>query len=188
MITECFDLPILDWIAAHLRCGFLDRLMPAITRLGDAGILWILLAALFLCLPKYRKAGLTMAVSLLVGLLICNVTLKPLVARIRPFDYQLLHFGKEIPLLIPKPQDFSFPSGHTNASFAAAMALLLYHRKAGIPAMILAFLIAFSRLYLYVHYPTDVLTSVLLGVGVAYLANFLVNKGNTLYKLKIQNR
>ena len=188
MITEAFDLPILDWIAAHIYCPFLDFLMPAITRLGDAGILWILLAALFLCLPKYRKAGLTMVFSLLLGLLICNVTLKPLVARIRPFDYQLLHFGKEIPLLIPKPRDFSFPSGHTNASFAAAMALLLHDRKPGIPAMILAALIAFSRLYLYVHYPTDVLTSVLLGVGVAYLANFLVNKGNTLYKLKIQNR
>jgi undecaprenyl-diphosphatase len=182
MITERFDLPILDWIAAHLRCGFLDRLMPAITHLGDAGILWILLAVLFLCLPKYRKAGLTMAVSLLVGLLICNATLKPLVARMRPFDYQLLHFGKEIPLLIPKPRDFSFPSGHTNASFAAAMALLLHHRKTGIPAMILAFLIAFSRLYLYVHYPTDVIASVILGIGLAFLGKFLVQKGYDLYE------
>ena len=188
MITEAFDLPILDWIVEHLRCAVLDRLMPSITHLGDAGILWILLAVLFLCLPKYRKAGLTMVFSLLVGLLICNVTLKPLVARIRPFDYQLLHFGKEIPLLIPKPQDFSFPSGHTNASFAAAMALLLHNRKLGIPAMILAALIAFSRLYLYVHYPTDVLTSVILGIGIAYLANFLVNKGTTLYENKYQNR
>ena len=180
MITEHFDLPILDWIAEHLRCGFWDTLMPAVTHLGDAGILWILLAVLFLCLPKYRKAGLTMAVSLLLGLLICNVTLKPLVARIRPFDYVLTCFGREIPLLIAKPTDFSFPSGHTNASFAAATALLLQNRRLGIPAMILAALIAFSRLYLYVHYPTDVLASVLLGTATAFLATFLVNKGQAL--------
>ena len=188
MITERFDLPILDWIAEHLRCSLLDALMPAITHLGDAGILWIVLAVLFLILPKYRKAGLTMAVSLLIGLLVCNVTLKPLVARMRPFDYQLLHFGKEIPLLIARPHDFSFPSGHTNASFAAAVALLLHHRRLGICAMLPAVLIAFSRLYLYVHYPTDVLTSVILGSGTAFLAYFLVNKGTTLYENKYQNR
>ena len=188
MITEAFDLPILDWIAGHLRCSLLDFLMPAITHLGDAGILWIGLSILFLCLRKYRKAGLTMAVSLLIGLLVCNVTLKPLVARMRPYDYQLTHFGREIQLLISKPHDFSFPSGHTNASFAAATALLLRNRKLGLPAMILAALIAFSRLYLYVHYPTDVLTSVILGIGIADLANFLVNKGTTLYENKYQNR
>ena len=180
MITENFDLPILDWITEHLYCDFLDFLMPAITHLGDSGILWIAIAAICICIPKYRKAGLTMAVSLLMGLLICNVTLKPLVARIRPFDY----VGKEIALLIPKPHDFSFPSGHTNASFAAATALLLHHRKIGIPAMILAVLIAFSRLYLYVHYPTDVLASVALGISLAFLAHFLVNKGTALYEHK----
>ena len=183
MITETFDLPILDWIAEHLHCDFLDFLMPAITHLGDAGILWISLAAMLLCLPKYRKAGLTMAAALVLGLLICNVTLKPLVARIRPFDYG----GKEIVLLIPKPQDFSFPSGHTNASFAAATALLLHHRKEGICAMILAALIAFSRLYLYVHYPTDVLSSILLGAATAFLATFLVNKGIALTHNKHKN-
>ena len=184
MITEMFDLPILDWIAQALRCPALDAIFPVITHLGDAGAVWILLAAVLLCIPKHRKTGLTMAVALLFGLLVCNLTLKPLIARIRPFDYQLLHFGKEIPLLIPAPTDFSFPSGHTNASFAAATALLLHDRKLGIPAMIMAALIAFSRLYLYVHYPTDVLASIVLGAGMALLANHFVSKGYALYKDK----
>lgn len=184
MITEYFDLPILDWIRDHLQSPLLDGIMPAITHLGDAGGIWILASIALLIFPKYRKAGLTMAVSLLLGLLVCNLTLKPLVARMRPFDYQLLHFGKAIPLLIPKPTDFSFPSGHTNASFAAAMALLLWHRKEGVFAMILAALIAFSRLYLYVHYPTDVLFSILLGTAVAVLAKYLVTKGDTFYTNK----
>ena len=173
MITEWFDLPILDGIATYFRCPLLDRWMPAITHLGDAGWIWILLAATLIALPKYRKAGCTMALALLLGLLACNVTLKPLVARIRPFDYQLLHFGKQIPLLIQAPTDFSFPSGHTNASFAAATALWLNHRKPGIPALLLAALIAFSRLYLYVHYPTDVLAAVLLGICAAFAAKIL---------------
>ncbi len=184
MITTAFDLPILDWIAETLRCPVLDAVMPAITHLADAGALWILLAAVLLCSPKHRRTGLTMALALLLGLLACNVLLKPLVQRMRPFDYQLLHFGRDIPLLIAPPADFSFPSGHTNASFAAATALLLRNRKWGIPALILAALIGFSRLYLYVHYPTDVLTGAVLGSCMALAANPLVSKGYALYDHK----
>ncbi len=185
MITQIFDLPILEWIARNLHSPLLDSLMTAITHLGDKGAVWLLWAAVLLAFPKYRKAGVTMVLALLVGLVVCNLTLKPLVARIRPFDYQLAHFGKEISLLIPAPTDYSFPSGHTNASFAAATALLLHNRKMGIPAMILAVLIAFSRLYLYVHYPTDVLAAVVLGAGAALAATDLVNKGYAL--MNIQN-
>lgn len=173
-LAENFDLPILDWIAQHLHCGFLDKVMPVITAFGNGGIFWIALAVLLIILPKYRKAGLSMGLALLMGLLVCNLTLKPLVGRIRPYDYQLEHFGKTISLLIATPHDFSFPSGHTIASFEGATALLLYDRKLGIPAMVLAVLIAFSRLYLYVHYVTDVLASVVLGVGFALLAAWLV--------------
>lgn len=183
-LAESFDLPILEWIAANLYCPFLDAVMPVITLLGDAGIFWIAIAALFLFIPKYRKIGLSMGAALVIGLLICNVTLKPLVQRIRPYDYQLKHFGKTISLLIAAQHDFSFPSGHTIASFEAATVLLIHNRKLGIPAMILAVLIAFSRLYLYVHYPTDVLASVVLGIGIAFLGNFLVQKGYALYEAK----
>ena len=174
--AEHFDLPILDWIAAHLQCGFLDKVMPVVTALGNGGIFWIVLALVLMIIPKYRKAGFSMALALIMGLVVCNLTLKPLVARMRPYDYQLEHFGKTIALLVATPHDFSFPSGHTIASFEGAAALLIHDRKLGIPAMVLAVLVAFSRLYLYVHYPTDVLASILLGVGFAFLGSFIVKK------------
>ena len=180
MITEQFDLPILRWIAAHLHSPFGDAIMPAVTFLGDGGWIWIVLALALLCIPQYRKTGLTMATALLMGLVVCNLILKPLVGRMRPFDYEFLHFGNLIQLLIEAPTDFSFPSGHTIASVEAAAVLLLHDKRLGIPASILAFLIACSRLYLYVHYPTDVLASVALGIGIAYLANRFINKGYPL--------
>lgn len=175
--AEHFDLPILDWIAETLHCNFLDFLMPLITVLGNAGIFWIVVAVVLLLIPKYRKIGLGMGAALIIGLLVCNITLKPLIARPRPYDYQLTHFGKTIQLLIARPHDFSFPSGHTLASFEGATVLLIGNKKMGIPAMVLACLIAFSRMYLYVHYPTDVLVSVVLGVAFGFLGNWLVKKG-----------
>ena len=184
LMAEGFDLPILEWIAENIHCAFLDTVMPLITMLGDAGIFWIALSVLFLLFPKYRKIGLGMGAALLMGVLVCNVTMKPLFARIRPYDYQLEHFGRTIQLLVATPHDFSFPSGHTLASFEAATVLLINNRKLGIPAMILAVLIAFSRLYLYVHYPTDVIFSVFMGIGFAFLGNFLVKKGFAAYEAK----
>ena len=171
-----FDLPVLDWMAENLRCGFLDAVMPMITHLGDAGIFWIVLAAALILLPKTRRVGLSMGVALLIGLVVCNLTLKPLMARMRPYDYQLTHFGREIFLLIAAPHDYSFPSGHTLASFEGAIVLFLYCKKWGIPALILASLIAFSRLYLYVHYPTDVVFSLVLALGIAIFAKWAVEK------------
>ena len=179
-----FDLPILEWIQENVANGFLDFLMPIITIFGDAGIFWIACAAVMLIFPKTRKTGLAMGVALVMGLLVCNICLKPLVARMRPLVYEveilgnsaadLLHSGQ---LLVGKPSDFSFPSGHTIASFEAAGVLMLNNKKLGIPALVLAILIAFSRMYLFVHYPTDVLASVVLGALFAILANYLVKKG-----------
>ena len=176
MMAEGFDLPILDWIAANLWNPALDWLMPKITVLGDAGIFWIACAVILMLIPKTRKAGFSMGLALLMGVILCNMTLKPLVGRIRPYDYQLEHFGKTIELLVGAQHDFSFPSGHTIASFEAAFALLLHNKKLGIPAMILAVLIAFSRMYLYVHYPTDVIFSIILGTAFAFLGNYLAHK------------
>ena len=181
-LAEHFDLPILNWIAANLWCPFLDAVMPVITLLGDAGIFWIAIAVVLLFFPKTRKMGLGMGAALLMGLVVCNLMLKPMIARIRPYDYQLEHFGVTIKLLIDAQHDFSFPSGHTIASFEAATVILLHNKKFGIPAMVLACLIAFSRLYLYVHYPTDVIASVILGIGLAFLGKFLVQKGYGLYE------
>ncbi len=176
MLAESFDLPVLDWIAANLYCDFLDVAMPIITMFGDDGIFWIAVALILMATKKYRKAGFAMGAAMMIGLLVCNVTLKPLVGRIRPYDYQWEVFGKEILLLTERMHDYSFPSGHTIASFEACTALMIHDKKLGIPATVLAVLIGFSRLYLYLHYPTDVLFSIAAGIAIAYLGNWLVNK------------
>ena len=173
-IAIAFDLPILDWIQSHLQCAFLDFIMPIITLFGEDGIFWIAWAVLLLLIPKQRKTGLAMAIALVMGLVVCNMTLKPLVQRIRPYDLQD-QLGVTISLLIEAQHDFSFPSGHTIASFEACTVLMLSNKKMGIPATIIAVLVAFSRLYLYVHYLTDVLAAMVLGILFGFIACWIVN-------------
>lgn len=175
-LAEGFDLPILDWIAQYLHCGFLDTVMPLITKLGNKGIFFIAVSLLLMLFPRYRKTALAMLTALAMGAVVCNIIMKPGFARMRPFDYQFTHFGRTIPLLISAPKDFSFPSGHTMASFETATALVLGSRKLGIPALVIACLIAFSRLYLYVHYPSDVIVSLFMGIGFGILAHYLTKK------------
>ena len=158
---------ILDAIAA-LRCGALDALMPLISRLSDSGAIWIFLGLVLLCIPAQRKLGMQVWLALLLSVLVCNVLLKNVVARERPFE--LL---EGIQLIINAPHDFSFPSGHSSASFAAASVLLFRRWRWAIPAIVLAALTAFSRLYLYVHFPTDVLAGIALGIVLGYLATKL---------------
>lgn len=165
------DLAILDFIRNNITNPVLDVFMKIVTGSGEFGIIWI--AAIILCLAfrKTRKAGVAMAVAMVIGLIICNATLKPLVARPRPFT-----FREGLELLIAAPTDFSFPSGHTVSSFAAATGLFIYHRRLGIVALVWALLMAFSRLYMYVHYPTDVIAGMLLGILCAVMAALLVNR------------
>ena len=171
-----FDLPILDWIQANLQSSILDTSMPIITLLGDAGIFWIAWSVLLLLFPKTRKTGLGMGFALMMGLVVCNIVLKPLIARPRPYDFQEEQFGIFIKLLIERQHDFAFPSGHTIASFEAATVLLINSKLMGIPALILAILIAFSRMYLYVHYPTDVIFSVFAGILFGIIGNLIAKK------------
>jgi len=188
-LAVSFDLPILDWIAANLWCPALDIAMPIITVLGDAGIFWICVSVLLMFFKKYRKIGLGMAFAMVMGLVVCNMILKPGVARIRPYDFKELYQSQVIPLLIEKQHDFAFPSGHTIASFEACTVLMLGDKKLGIPATLLAILIAFSRLYLYVHYPTDVIASVILGTIfgiIGYLMATKIHISNPFKKGKFQ--
>lgn len=166
-----FDLPILEWIQANLRNPVMDEVWKIITLFGDAGIFWILCGVILLVLPKTRKTGLAVLIALVLGVVVCNVTLKPLIGRIRPYDFQMQNYGKEITLLVSAQHDFSFPSGHTIASFEACVAMLLNDKRLGIPATVLAFLVAFSRLYLYVHYPSDVIFSFFAGILFAFIGN-----------------
>lgn len=166
-----FDFAILDFIRENIANPLLDVIMKIVTISGDAGMIWI--AAIILCLifKRTRKAGVCMAVAMILVLLICNLTLKPIVARPRPFSLR-----EDIELIIAAPKDFSFPSGHTLSSFAAATGLFIYHKKLGIAALVWAILIAFSRLYMYVHYPTDILAGIVMGIICAVIGMLLVNK------------
>lgn len=171
------ELQILD-VLQTIHNPVLDIIMCAITRLGDAGIIWILLCIVLLILPKTRKSGVVLMAALLVDLVVCNVILKPLVHRIRPFDVKT-----GIELLVKRPTDYSFPSGHTAASVASVMALYLAgEKKIWVPALVLAVLIAFSRLYLYVHYPTDVLGGMIIGIAAGAIGYWLVKKVQELIK------
>ena len=173
------DLSILDWIQTHLRCDFLDRVVPWITALGEFGAIWILLALVLLISPRTRKLGLAVAFALVLDLIFCNVIIKPLVARPRPFTLR-----PEIELLIQAPKDFSFPSGHTAASFAAAGALFFSKNRGWIPALILALAIAFTRLYLYVHFPSDVICGALLGILCGAAGAVLMKTSCNFYKAR----
>ena len=165
------EIQILNLIQ-NLRTPLGDIIVPFITRLGNAGIIWIILTLVLLLIPKTRKTGVIMTVALLVDLVLCNLLLKNLVARTRPFDV-----NTAVQLLIEKPQDYSFPSGHTAASFASVTALYLAgEKKMWKAALVLAVLIALSRLYLYVHYPTDIIGGVIFGSLSGYLGYKIVEQ------------
>lgn len=171
-IIQNADISILLYIQEHIRKEWMNGFWRAITFLGDGGWFWILLAVVLLIMKKTRKAGAAAAIALVIGALITNVCLKNMVARVRPYDT----YSALIPI-VTKPIDWSFPSGHTCASFASAFVYFrLLPKKYGIPALVLACMIAFSRLYLGVHYPTDVLVGFLIGLLASVLAAWMVRR------------
>ena len=170
MITN-FDFQILDWIAANCRCAALDVIAPALSFLAEGGIFWILLGIVLLCIPKTRKAGLALAIAIVLNLALCNGVVKPLVDRLRPYELR-----PDILLIVSEPIGPSFPSGHTSASFSCAGALLFAKNRLGVPTLILAALIGLSRLYLYVHFPTDVIAGALLGLLCGFWGTILEKK------------
>jgi len=163
-ITQ-FDLNLLKLIHEIFYFPPIDGIMKFISFLGNGGFVWIVTALFLLIFKKTRRMGAAVSLALIFSLVVGNILMKPIIARVRPFDFDL----SVVPLIKP-PTDFSFPSGHTLSSFAAAGALLFCNKKAGIPAMVLASLIAFSRLYLLVHYPTDVLAGIIIGIILGYIA------------------
>lgn len=172
------ELRFLDFLQT-IHTPLLDKILAFITSLGNAGIIWIVLAVVLLILPKTRKTGIIVAAALLMDLILCNLILKNMVARVRPYDV-----NTAIAILIKKPLDFSFPSGHTAASFAAMTALFLAKmKKAWIAALVLAVLIAFSRLYFYVHYPTDVLGGAVVGILSGIIGYTIVEKIDKCWKV-----
>lgn len=171
MITQ-IDFAILDAIQ-KIGIPVLDVIFKVITTLGDGGVIWILSAIIMLCFKKTRKCSVMMIIALVLGTLIGNVTLKPLIARPRPF---IQNPDMLTNLIIKAPGGYSFPSGHTLSSFECATAMFLFDKKFGIPAFILAALIGFSRLYLYVHVPTDVIAGALLGIAIGFISKIIFEK------------
>ena len=147
-----------------LRLPLLDALMVGITTLGNDGLIWIGIAVLMLCFKKTRACGVGILLALVLKTLVGNIILKNLFMRDRP-----CWIDPGVALLIKSPSSYSFPSGHTFDAFAASVTILLHHRKMGIAALVLALLIALSRLYLFIHFPTDVLASMVLGTLIAWL-------------------
>lgn len=173
-----FEFQILNWLQT-IHVPVLDKLMIVVTTLGNGGIFWICLIVLMIAIPRTRKVGIIMAVSLLIEFVLCNLLIKPAVGRIRPYEV-----NSSINLLVSPPGDASFPSGHAGASFATVSAIFFAGCRVWIPAGILAVLIAFSRLYLYIHYPTDVMAGILLGIICGWAGNKLI----LLIDRKFKNR
>ena len=167
-----FDSSILLWIQDNVRADFATPVVKIITHLGDKGIFWILLTLALLVFRKTRRLGVLCGVSMVIGLLVTNLILKNWVARVRP--YELIG---ELKLIIGRADDWSFPSGHTTNSLACAWVLFRRApKKWGVPALVLAILIALSRLYVGIHYPTDILGGAAIGLGSACLSLWLVPK------------
>lgn len=176
---EALEFAILDWIQQHLRCDFLDTLLPAASWICNHGEVWIVLAAVLLLRKKERWFGVSVAIALILDLICCNLILKPLVDRVRPFAV-----NTAVELLTTPPLDASFPSGHTAASFAAVFALKASGSRLWKPALVLAVVIAFSRLYLYVHWPSDVFFGAVLGTVLGYVGAWLAGR----FRCRLENR
>lgn len=171
-----FDFSILNFFQS-VRTDFFDFFFSTITHLADKGIFWIALGLLLAVFAKTRKTGVTVLLSLIFSVFLCNILLKNIIARPRPYTVEewsiIRDAAREI--LVALPDDWSFPSGHTSASFAAATAIFCCNKKWGVPSLILAALIAFSRIYLYVHYPTDVIAAIFIG-GIAGVSAYFITK------------
>lgn len=167
-----WDASVLLWIQENMRTDLMTTIMKAITRLGDGGSLWIVLAIVLLALNKTRKVGATSALALIITFLTVNVGIKNVVARTRPYEVI-----EGLTNLVGKQSDFSFPSGHSAHAFAVGVVILIMMpKKIGVPVFVISILMAFSRLYVGVHYPTDVIAGVVLGTIIAFISVFVVNK------------
>lgn len=185
-----FDLSVFEWVQT-IQGGFLDRLMVIITTLGEGGIVFIAVGLALLCTKKYRKAGVAILVALLVMEVGNNLILKTLFARPRPFNldvtqYAWWHEIYKFPELVKRPTSYSFPSGHTSSAFAAGIALLWYNKKFGIPLTVFAAVMGFTRIYVEVHYCTDVLFGALVGIIYALVGVLIVNKVYPIVMPKIE--
>ena len=168
-----------DWLYAlqQIHNPVLDKIMVALSTIGNAGILWIVLTVILLIMKKTRRCWAQMALAMLLTFIIGNLVLKNMISRDRP-----CWIDPTVALLVKNTTDFSFPSGHSMNGFTAAVTILFYDKRWGIAAIILASFVAFSRLYNFVHFPTDVFAGVVIGTVVACLFNLLFMRMRSVKK------
>lgn len=155
-----------------MKNKYLDRLMPIVTSMGNVGFIWIVISGILVLNKPYRSIGNMVILTLIVSTIIGEGIVKHIVRRVRPCNYQ-----NSINILISKPMSYSFPSGHTVSSFAVAETLSAYFSQYRLIFMGIAFLIAFSRIYLYVHYPTDVIAGIIIGILCSKLIFIILQAG-----------
>lgn len=172
------ELAFLLWMQETVRTPLMDKAMAWITRLGDGGALWIAVALAFLLFRRTRRAGVCMAIALIFMLLLGNLGIKGWVARPRPCHIHT------IPMLVDVPSSYSFPSGHTASAFAAVFALVFLRERLWKWLLVPAIVLALSRLYVFVHFPTDVLGGVLIGLVCGILAAQICNAVSAVNKRK----
>ncbi|MBR3742811.1 MAG: phosphatase PAP2 family protein [Clostridia bacterium] len=158
-----------SFLYAIPRTAVLDSFFLAVTNIaGSYGQLWVIVAAVLLIFKSTRKAGVAVLLAYVMVFLVGQYGLKNLISRPRPCQIDL-----DFTLLVSRPSSSSFPSTHSAWAFGAATALFMRHKKLGVAAFIAAALIAFSRLYLFLHFPTDVLAGIALGIALGVLANWI---------------
>lgn len=178
-VVNSVDLVILEFIQNTFRCAFLAPVMAALSYMGEAGAIWILAGIIMLFFKKTRLVGAMALTAMAAGYLFGEIGVKNLVCRPRPFVA-----NPDMVLNIAPPSGYSFPSGHSCSSFAAATVMFLRDKRYGIPALVLAALIAFSRLYNFVHFPSDVLCGILLGIVCALVTVLVFKKTGLANKIK----
>lgn len=172
------DFGILYWIQENLRCGFLDGLSCGLSLAFEGGLACAVLAVAFLFFKKTRATGIMITVALLLVLFIGELGIKNIVCRVRPCN-----IDQSIILAIDRPVAYSFPSGHTSVVFATATVLTDFNKHIGRPVYVLAVIVGLSRMYLFVHYPTDVLCGAVFGTICGAIAIIVFKRTGIYYKL-----
>lgn len=161
------DFKILNYLQ-QFHSGPLDLIMKFFTYIGENGYIWIALGLLFLCFKKTRKMGIYLLITLAIEFICNDLVLKHIIKRQRPFFY-----NKRINMVIKRPTSYSFPSGHASAAFSSATAIFMHDKIKGLFAYLVAIAISVSRIYFYVHYPSDIVCGAILGMIVAIIVRLM---------------